>query len=335
MKILITGATGFLGSHLTKHLAQMGHQIFALVRNEEKFQKLNLPATPIVGELRFDGPHHWIKKLPHDLDAVIHNAGIVHSFNPKKFYDINSRATKQLIEDLAIMYPQQLRFTLISSLAASGASSKGRPRTEEDEPKPISHYGHSKHLAEIYLGERAPATWKKIIIRPPVIIGPGDEAFVDVFTMVKKGFVVVPGLQGDEKEYSFVCVYDLIDAIAKTFKLNLKKTTPEIFFIGHPKPFTYGELLEKITELVNPPKRFNLRVPFILIFIAACLNRLLHSFFPQFDFRLTPDKAMEIKEDYWVCSATHADELMSLNYQWTFEQTLKTTHEDYKNQNKL
>lgn len=335
MKVLITGATGFLGSHLVEFLAKQGHEVFALVRNEEKFNKLNLPAKPISGYLQSDGPHDWIKKLPYDLDAVIHNAGIVHSFNPRDFYDINSRATKQLIEDLKIMFPHQLRFCLISSLAAAGASEKKKPLTEDLEPKPISHYGHSKHLAEIYLNELAPSQWKKTIIRPPIIIGPRDEGFVDVFTMVKNGFIIIPGMDGHHKEYSFVCVFDLVTAIHRAIKLNVKKTTPEIFFISHPRACTYGELIARIMKLVNPTKRVKVNLPIFIVFIGAFLNRILHSFFPKYNFRLTPDKAMEINGSSWVCSSSKADELLSLNYEWNLEQTLKVTYEDYKNSGKV
>lgn len=335
MKILITGATGFLGSHLVEFLAKNGHEIFALVRDEEKFQKLNLPAIPIIGTLQSEYSHEWIKKLPYDLDAVIHNAGIVHSFDPRDFYDVNARATKQLIDDLAIMFPQNFRFCLISSLAAAGPSQKKKPRTEEDQAAPISHYGHSKHLAEIYLKDCSPNAWKKTIIRPPIIIGPRDEAFLDVFTMVKQGLILIPGLDGHHKEYSFVCVFDLINAISKAILYNPKRSDPEIFFVSHPRPFTYGELLARITNLVEPTKRVKINLPHFAIFLAAGLNRLLHSFFPKFNFRLTPDKAMELKAQAWVSSSNKADELLAINYQWNLEQTLKTTFDEYKSKGKV
>lgn len=335
MKILITGATGFLGSHLVEFLAKNGHEIFALVRDEEKFHKLNLPAHPIMGSLQYEHPHDWIKKLPHDLDAVIHNAGIVHSFDPRLFYDVNSRATKQLIDDLAIMYPQQLRFCLISSLAAAGPSEKKKPRVEENKESPISHYGHSKHLAEIYLKEDGPQNWKKTIIRPPIIIGPRDEAFVDVFTMIKKGFILIPGMDGHHKEYSFVCVFDLINAINKAVLYTPKKNDPEIFFVSHPRPFTYGELLARITNLIEPTTRVKLNLPHFVIFIVASFNRLFHSFYPKFNFRLTPDKAMELKAQAWVSSSNKADEFLSINYQWNLEQALKITFDDYKSKGKV
>jgi len=335
MKILITGATGFLGSHLVELMAKEGHEILALVRDEEKFKKLNLPAKPIMGDLQSEHPHEWIKKLPHDLDAVIHNAGIVHSFNPRDFYDVNSRATKQLLDDLAIMFPQTLRFCLISSLSAAGPSQKKKPLKEEDKAHPIGHYGHSKHLAEIYFDKIAPASWKKTIIRPPIIIGPRDEAMVDFFTMVKKGLIIIPGLDGQHKEFSFVCVFDLINTINKALLYNPKKKGPEIFFVAHPRPFTYNELIARVTNLLKPAKRFTIILPNFIIFLAAIINRFIHFMYPDFNFRLTPDKAMELKAPAWICSSNKADELLSINYQWNLEQTLQVTFDDYKNKGKI
>ncbi len=335
MKILITGATGFLGSHLTEYLAQAGHELFVLVRDEEKFKKLNLKATAIVGSLRYDKAHDWIHELPHDLDAVIHNAGIVHAFDFKKFYDTNARATERLIEDLATLYPNNLRFCFISSLAASGPSLPKKQKTEEEPLTPVSHYGHSKHLAEIYLEKKAPATWKKTIIRPPIIIGPRDEGMLDVFKMIKQGIIAIPGLKGQHKEFSFVAVFDLISIIEKAILFNPKKNTPEAFFVAHPRAFTYSELIARISNLVGPAKKMKFHVPIFILFLAACFNHLLHRLNPKKDFRLTLDKIMEIKASGWVSSSSKADEVLAINYQWNLEQILKVTFEDYQKSKKL
>ena len=76
MKILVTGSTGFVGSHLCQLLDKSGHEVYALVRNPSKAKEFNIPGHHIKGDLSsFD----WVATLPDDLDAVVHTAGIVHS----------------------------------------------------------------------------------------------------------------------------------------------------------------------------------------------------------------------------------------------------------------
>ena len=91
MKILVTGATGFVGSHLCDLLEKNGHQVWSLARSQKKVKEFNVPGTIVEGSLDPNTPPSWIASLPNDLDAVIHTAGIVHSFNPKEFYQINTQ----------------------------------------------------------------------------------------------------------------------------------------------------------------------------------------------------------------------------------------------------
>ena len=146
MKILVTGSTGFLGSHLCELLKQSGHEVYAQARNEKKFQQFKVQGRFVKGDLETEKANHWVSKLPEDLDTVIHAAGIVHSFKEGAFYKINTEGTKQLIEDLKIKYPK-LHFIFLSSLSAAGPSLQS-PVNEKTIEEPVSHYGRSKLLAE-------------------------------------------------------------------------------------------------------------------------------------------------------------------------------------------
>ncbi len=143
MKVLVTGSTGFVGTHLCERLHSEGHEVYALVRNEKKAKAFNVPGTLILGTLEHDQNHSWVEKLPDDLDAVIHTAGIVHHFDKEIFEKVNTKATSQLLDDLIGRY-SKLKLVFISSLAACGPSYDKKEITEERALTPPSLYGNSK-----------------------------------------------------------------------------------------------------------------------------------------------------------------------------------------------
>ena len=100
MKVLITGANGFVGSHLCEKLLSDGHCVYALVRSPKKFTLPTHPRlTVIQGDLEQE-QLQWLESAPFDLDTVIHVAGIVHSYSLEQFDRVNSEGTKNLINNL-------------------------------------------------------------------------------------------------------------------------------------------------------------------------------------------------------------------------------------------
>ncbi|PIP93589.1 MAG: hypothetical protein COW00_02255 [Bdellovibrio sp. CG12_big_fil_rev_8_21_14_0_65_39_13] len=324
MKILVTGATGFVGSHLCEELSRKGHQVYGLVRNPKKLKDFNFQGIVIKGDLNLEQDWQWIDEIPSDLDAIIHTAGIVHSFQTEHFFDVNSKATAKFIHYVKDKFPR-MKFMLVSSLAASGPSLNGIQRQEEFQSEPTSHYGLSKLEAEMHLFNLAPENWQKIVIRPPMIIGPRDPAVLDFFKMVKSRVVVLPGKNGPQKEYSFVCVYDLVDSMIKAIEsTNLQK---EIFFISNPQVIKALELVTTIEKHMKK-KALILALPMPLIkstaYILAALNKLT-----GLDARLTPDKIRELSPSSWMCNGEKSSKLLSMNYQWDLDRTIKITVEDY------
>lgn len=327
--ILVTGATGFIGSHLCELLLKEGHNVYALARNEQKFLKLGIPATLILGELKHSSRNNWIDELPPDLDVVVHTAGIVHSFKEKEFYTVNYRKTEHLINELLENFPT-LHFILLSSLSAQGPDKKNKILKESSKANPVCHYGNSKLLGEIALKKCDGPGWKKTVIRPSMVIGPRDQGVLDVFRMVKSGLVLLPGLDGMKKRYSFVNVFDLNNLIYRAICYPpLTSTKTKIFLAAHPEPVYYSELIDSIKKVQNKNWSFNLRLPIFFVKLVAFSTALINKFFPKIDFRLTPDKVDQIKQKAWVCSSSKAMEELEMQYTHDLESTIKTTYEDY------
>lgn len=320
MKVLVTGATGFVGSHLCDQLNEQGHEVFALVRNEEKADKLGLPGEYISGNLDGDSIKSWVKKLPEDLDCVIHTAGVVSAKHSLTFAKTNQVATQDLIEALGLRY-NKLHFLLISSQAAAGPSREAI--NESHHCKPVSAYGYSKLAAEQIVEELSPEGWNSTIIRPPMVIGPRDSAVLDVFKMVKSRFVTGPGLGFKKKRYSVVNVFDLVDAIILCAQQEAPRN--EIYFVTSIDEVTFEELIDSISKSLGIKKVFFLSIPvWVLRIIAGALYTL------PIHLPLTRDKINELEANAWVCSSEKIKAL-GHNPKYGLDSTIEMTTEDYRN----
>ncbi len=323
MKVLVTGATGFVGSHLCDLLAQRNHSVYALARERQKFERWKVPGQLVLGCLESERPHPWVEALPADLDAVVHVAGVVHSFRAGVFEQVNVFATRRLIQDLKGHYPR-LRFVLVSSQAAVGPSKE--KLDEECVCRPVSAYGRSKQLAEECLAREAPDSWEKVVIRPPMVIGPRDPAMVDFFKMVGRGLVLVPGWEGLKKEYSFVGAYDLVDCLVKALETPAAKN--QTFFVCYPEALTLAKLVAAAAVLMQKtPLVFPIPMP--LLAGMAHLFKGLHRTF-GFDPRLTPDKLHDLRPCAWCISSEKSERLLGMQYQWGLDRTVEVALEDYR-----
>jgi nucleoside-diphosphate-sugar epimerase len=333
VKILITGATGFIGPHIMRAFHQGGHEVYGLARSVEKFENLKLPGACLHGSLSSAVPNQWIDELPESIDLVIHAAGLIHSFNSADFYQTNSYATKQLIHDLKNKYPR-LKFILVSSLAAVGPSLNAENMiTESQAPRPVGHYGKSKLLAESYLQEFAPKGWETTIVRPPIIFGPGDPAFLDLFKMIKNKRIIEVGKKGLHKNFSFICVHDLVDNIVQ-LSLKDKMDSSQTYFLSHCSVVEFQEIISTIQKLLEVDKLKTFTIPHTPLYALSFLFKTINYVFPL-NIRLTPEKITELKYNHWVCSNHKSKKELQSVYKWNLQQTLKVTYEDYIKNNWL
>lgn len=331
LKIFITGATGFVGSHLCDRLSQEGHEVYALVRNESKLKMLNCEVNVIKGSLSSSQSNEWVKDLPEDLDVVYHLAGIVHHFRPEEFDLINFQASKVLLNDLKQKFyysEKSLKIIFLSSLAAAGPTSQNEQTINEtDSPRPVSAYGRSKLDTEGYFIKEVPEHWELSILRPPMVIGPRDPAVLDVFKMVGKGIVPVVGHDGHKNLYSFVCVFDLIDILNATLYQD-KRTQVKIYFTSHPQTVSFEDIVNAIQATQNKRRVRFIHFPFLFLKFFSTVASLLNRVRP-IDFRITPDKLHELKAQKWVCNGQLAKQELGIEYKCDLKETVEITQADY------
>src|SRR5262249_34037279 len=160
MRVLVTGASGFLGSHVCEQAAAGGFQVRALVRpsSDRRFLE-TLPgiefATGAIEDVRS------LEQAVDGVDAVIHAAGLVKVRRLRQFDEVNVQGTKNMIAAALRRAPAIRRFVQVSSLAALGPSLDGRPLTDDSPPSPVSEYGRSKlegERAAVAASDRIPLT---------------------------------------------------------------------------------------------------------------------------------------------------------------------------------
>ncbi len=323
MKILVTGGTGFIGSHLISELLEDNrHQVYALIRDSAKLKSCAFKdsITAIHGDLFRSEP------FPADIELVFHLAALTKIISPQEFVHINHEGTLSLLEKLQPL--KNLRkVVLLSSLAAAGPNREQGVLREEMPAHPISLYGKSKLAQEKLFSEHCPAP--HIIIRAPIVFGPGDMDMLDAFRMVRKG--IIPLLGKKERRYSVIYVKDLVRgmiAVAASLCQN------EIFYIANAEPVEWQNFLEEVSRLLGRKKTRKIMIPEILGRGLAELSEIrIRAFKRKAIFNR--DKFNEMKFPEWVCSTGKIESLLHFQPQIPFLEALQETIRWYQERNML
>jgi nucleoside-diphosphate-sugar epimerase len=181
--VFVTGATGFIGSHLVRELLRRGDQVKCLVRptaNVERLQHAQIEL--VIGTL--DDSATYRESLA-GCDTVLHVAGLISAIRKGELRDVNTDGTRDLAR-ICSEARQPPRFVYVSSIAAAGPPLVGKEvRDESDALTPISDYGRSKRLAEAELQKLA-AELPVTVIRPGIVYGPGDDKTVIMFRSIHR-----------------------------------------------------------------------------------------------------------------------------------------------------
>ena len=288
---LLTGATGFLGSHVARSLIARGWSVRALARGGgERLGALVAAGVDAVpGDL---SPGTDLSAAAAGVDAVVHVAGITKARTREEYREVNARGTARLVEAARRSAPGAL-FLLVSSQAAAGPARSGRPVTEEDPPRPISWYGASKREGE----EAVEAGWRGpwIIVRPSVVFGPGDRGLLVLFRAAAKGWLPVPA--GDSR-VQLIRAERAADAIAAA------AARPDLSgragFLADPAPIAISELAALIASLPRERPRL-VPVPRALVRIAGAAETVLETLTGR-SRPFNADKAREILAGDWICA---------------------------------
>jgi nucleoside-diphosphate-sugar epimerase len=227
------------------------------------------------------------------VHTVIHLAGVTKALHARDYYIGNARATEVLARALR---DRGIRVVHVSSLAAIGPAGGG-PVAEDDEPRPLSHYGRSKLEAERIVSAILPDA---VIVRPPVVYGPRDTDVFQLLKSISRG--VVLEISGGERWFSAIYVEDLVEGLL--IAARSPAAPGRSYFLAHPKPATWTELARSAAAIMRrSPRVIRVPAPLAMAFglCAEAWSRLTGT--PGI---LSRDKVREACCRSWVCDHRRA-----------------------------
>jgi len=320
-RVLLTGANGFIGTQLLSALMARGDDVRCLVRSTSKVDgRQKLSAQWITGDVTDSST---LPAAVADVDVVYHLAGITRANRNSDYVHANVAGTRNVIESCSQRTTPPV-VVLISSLAAAGPmADRNRLRTETDLPQPVSRYGVSKlageHAAEAF-ADRVPIT----IVRPPIVLGPGDATGLALFKSIRRlrAFLVL----GSERRVSVIHVADLNNALIAAAQIGERLParatsvveTPSSttangssidgrgkYFVAADEHPTFSELNRLVARAVNRPNAWAIRLPLAVLWATAAPGEIVGRVTGKARY-LSFERAREYTSGHWICSAEKA-----------------------------
>ncbi len=319
-KTLVTGASGFIGSHLVRALVESGHAVTCLVRHGSVVEPLETLTTRLcVGDVT---DADSLTSAIEGQDVVFHLAGRTQALNAREFHAVNETGTRAIAQACAARTPPPVLVN-VSSVAAAGPSTLDRPHTETDPSAPISHYGRSKRAGELAVAavaHRVPVT----VVRPPIVIGPSDRLSLPLFaSVVRFGLQALPSLS--KPRFSIIHVTDLVKMLIaaaekgerldgqlqspsdEAARLDSVATGQGMYYASDGQDPTLGELAQMIAHAAGRRRAIMLPLPASVTWSVAAVMELLAHVLHQ-PVSLNLDKAREATAGCWTCSSQKAAE---------------------------
>jgi nucleoside-diphosphate-sugar epimerase len=357
-RVLVTGASGFIGFHLTEALAARGDEVTCLVRRSSQVERLR----PLGVRLAYGDVTDAASVLTavRGQQTVYHVAGCIVSVRTADFYRANTLGPQNVAVACAAQTTPPV-LVQVSSLAAAGPACHGRMRTEADRPIQVSHYGRSKRAGERAaerFADRVPIT----VVRPPIVIGEADRLGLEMFRMIDRfGLHLVPGLA--RYHYSIIHAADLVNLLllaaergrrlqpaaqnghaapldvgrsltpsclgrSETPSYNTMRTPGYYFAAGHEHP-AYADLGRMIAAALGRRRVLLLPTSRPVMWAVAAGTHLLMKIRQQ-PLYFNLDKFEEASAGSWLCSPQAAEDELGFRVDVPLSERIRQTAEWYR-----
>lgn len=319
--VLLTGASGFVGSHVAEALQGRVGRVRALVRPSSRTHRLRELGVGLESG-SFDDPNA-LRRAVQGAEVVIHLAALTHARTESELDAVNAGATRALVQAMLAAEPRPRRLVYMSSLAAAGPSS-GRPVRRGDAPRPLTAYGRSK-LAGERVVEEAAGELEVVILRAPAVYGPRDPEMLRFFRLARLGVLPVPS--GPARPLQLVYVEDLAQAVL------LAATVPAargVYHVAEQQQYPWADVCRAFGRIAGKKVRL-LPVPAGVISAAAAVSEWgaraagASTIFNR-------DKARELLAPGWLCDTEDARRELGFISGTSLEQGLRETWEWYRNE---
>lgn len=302
MKILITGASGFIGSFIVEEALNRGFETWAAVRRSSSLDFLHDERIHLI-ELNLSSKEQLVEQLRgKGFDYVVHAAGVTKCLNKADFHRVNTEGTRNLVEALLEVKMPLKRLVYMSSLSVFGAIKEKMPYDEireDDTPRPNTEYGRSKLAAEQYLAS-VESKLPYVILRPTGVYGPREKDYFMMAKSIKQHIDFAVGFQ--RQDITFVYVTDVVQAV---FLALEKGKAGRQYFLSDGEVYQSTTFSDLIHEELGRPWWLRITAP-------TWVLRIL-TFFGEYAGRisgkvtvLNKDKYNILKQRNWRCDITPA-----------------------------
>ena len=334
MKILITGASGFIGSFIVEEALRQGYDTWAAMRKSSSKQFLKDDRIHFI-ELNLSSQEQLEQQLAgHTFDYVVHAAGVTKCLDTQDFFRINTEGTKNLVNALINLKMPLKRFVYLSSLSIFGAIREQQPYEairEDDTPQPNTAYGRSKLEAEQWLdslslslegGEGRPFPY--VILRPTGVYGPRERDYFLMAKSIKQHSDFAVGFK--RQDITFVYVQDVVQAV---FLACEKGQTGRKYFLSDGEVYqstTFSDLIRR--ELGNP-WWIRITAPVWVLRVVTFFGDKIGHLTGKIS-ALNNDKYHILKQRNWRCDIQPAIDELGYHPEYTLERGVPLTIKWYK-----
>lgn len=330
-KILITGASGFIGSFIVEEALRREMEVWAAVRKSSSKEYLSDPRIHFI-ELNLSSEDDLRQQLEgHAFDYVVHAAGVTKCIHRDDFRRINTEGTKNLIRTLKAIGMPLRKFIYLSSLSIFGPIHEEMPYqeiSELDTPQPNTAYGRSKLEAELWI-EREAKDFPCVILRPTGVYGPRER---DYFLMAKSIRGHVDFAVGYKPQViTFVYVLDVVQAV---FLALERGKVGRKYFLSDGYEYSSRTFSDLILQELGHPFCLRIKAPLWVLRVATFFGE----YFGRLTGRITAlnnDKYHILRQRNWRCNIQPARDELGYQPQWPLSVGVPTTIQWYKDQHWL
>jgi len=328
-KIIITGASGFIGSFLVEKALSLGYQTWAGVRQSSSREYLK-DSNILFLDLNFGNKEKLteqlrdFKKLFGGIDYIIHNAGVTKCLNPDDFDRINYQYTANFVDALkdADCIPE--KFILMSSLSSFGIGDEINytPIRLTDTPNPNTAYGKSKLKAEQYIQNTSDFPY--IILRPTGVYGPREKDYYLMLKTVKSGLDVGAGYR--PQHLTFIYAKDLVDVAFLALESPLKNKS---YFVADGDVYTDKEYTSLVKKVLGKKLVLRIKVPLFILKIVSSIAEDISKITKK-PSTLNRDKYKIMKQRNWECDIEPLKSDLNFKARYNLKEGLEESVRWYK-----
>ena len=321
-KVLVTGASGFIGSFIVEEGLKQGFEVWAAVRGSSSRQYLRDERIRFI-ELDLSSQARLVEQLQgQSFDYVVHAAGVTKCKDKQDFFRVNTDGTRNLVGALLQLAMPVKRLIYLSSLSIFGPIREEQPYQEildTDSPQPNTAYGESKLQAEKALKEMTEGKIPTIILRPTGVYGPREK---DYFLMAKsiKGHVDF-SVGWKQQDITFVYVRDVVQAVYLAFT---KGTSGKAYFLSDGEVYLSSAFSDLIIREMGRPWCLRVKAPLWVLRVATFFGEWLGRLTGKVT-ALNNDKYHILSQRNWRCDITPARRELGYDPQWQLERGVKET----------